>query len=203
MPLIISIKNISIVTSGFLIVMGNFVGLDPFLEDFQLIYIILGTVIGVIALALSIFITKKKDTNDIDDLIVFNNMLYWLIVGTVLTYGSLFDNELQIQLLFLNSGLIIGLFIMFMYIWILLRQKLSFLNIEDVNFTSAADNENIPQFLLVSMIMGCIFAGLFIGFQVFYTVFGYNLTSYWFLGILFVFTLTISVVLRYAIRVKK
>lgn len=195
MPLIISIKNISIVTSGFLIILANLTG-----EwwDIQSFYITMGVIVGVVALILSIIVTRKGESGDVDDLIVFNNMMYWLVVGIFLTLGSLFDDYVNIQLIFLNTGLIIGSFIMFMYVWIWLRKKWMFLDMQNVDFSSV-DHSEIPKFLLTSLMLGFVFAGLFVTFQIIYNIFGYNITSYSFLAVLFIFTLTISIMLRYVI----
>ncbi|MFX0134106.1 MAG: hypothetical protein ACFFDN_10730, partial [Candidatus Hodarchaeota archaeon] len=164
MPLIVSIKNISIVTSGFFIILSNFVGDWP---ETQLFYVIMGVIVGIVALVLSVFVTRKGDSGDVDDLIVFNNMMYWLVVGIFLTLGSLFDDYLDIQLIFLNAGLIIGLFIMFMYVWIWLRKKWMFLDMQNVDFSSV-DHSEIPKFLLTSLLLGFVFAGLFVIFQIIY-----------------------------------
>ena len=183
------ITAIALVFSGFLLIWGNL------FKDF--LFMGLGMLISAVVFVLALMITiGAKGETEVDDISLINILIYPLIVGDILTIGSWFDANPVVQIYFLDLGLLVGLFVIFAYIWYLMRERVwSFLEIEalQVDFHAGiAEKQKIPQFLLVSLILGIIYGILLVIFKIFYNVFGYNPIVYTFMGIVFIVCLILS-----------
>ncbi|MHA1274217.1 MAG: hypothetical protein ACTSQP_10745 [Promethearchaeota archaeon] len=205
MSLYTTLETFLLVISGFLMIWGNIMGIGN--PEAGLPWLIIGSILGIIAFLLSLLITATNEGQDVNDIIFINSLIYPLLVGIVLSIGSLFDPnpkasaEAQmlsknIQSIFLDLGLIMGLFIIFVYIWQTIKARWDFLTLEDIDFTSSADKDAMPQFLLVCLILGALLGGLFIGFKFLFVFVGYNITSYSFMILVFAVCITLSFILR-------
>ncbi|MHA1275316.1 MAG: hypothetical protein ACTSQS_18075, partial [Promethearchaeota archaeon] len=178
-------------SAGFLVIFGNL--------QANFFMMVLGIILSIIALSLTLLVTiGTEGESDVDDVAFINALIYPLLVGCVMTIGSWYDNDPVIQSMWLDLGLIMGLFIIFVYVWYLLREKLkgglSFLELDaiDIDFHSDTDVNKLPKFLLVSVILGTILGLLFVLFKLLYHVLGYNPTVYTFMMIVLVATMGLS-----------
>lgn len=164
----------------------------------NLMYILIGVVLGVLALLGALYMTLrvKKDAG-IDDVIFINAVVFPLMVAIVFTLGSVNIGLLEYQVIWFDLGLAIAMFIVFMCVWIFLKQKWKFLIVEDVDFTTTTDKEKYPQFLLATLILGGIFGLIFIVFKFFFIWFGYQITSY----IVMSFTLLVTIILSFFLSI--
>lgn len=205
MSLYTTLETFLLVISGFLMIWGNIMGIGN--PEAGLPWLIMGSILGIIAFLLSLLITATNEGQDVNDIIFINSLIYPLLVGIVLSIGSLFDPDpnasaeaqmlsKNIQSIFLDLGLIMGLFIIFVYIWQTIKARWDFLTLEDIDFTSSADKDAMPQFLLVCLILGALLGGLFIGFKFLFVIVGYNITSYSFMILVFAVCITLSFILR-------
>jgi len=160
--LFVLIEAIIVVAAGFLLITGL---IPPGNLGFQ----IGGLVASLIGFALTILITAGSEgEDDVDDITLVNSLLYPLIVGDILTIGSWFDTDPVTQSLILDLGLIVGLFIVFIYIWYLLREKvkggLAFLDMDvlDLDFHREGEENKYPKFFIVIILLGLLFGVLFI-----------------------------------------
>ena len=111
------LETIIVIVSGFLLIWGLW---PPGIIGAQIAAI----VISLFGLALTVLITTGAEgEEDVEDITLINGLLYPLIVGDVLAMGSWFDTIPSTQSVFLDMGLIMGLFIIFIYIWYLLKEK--------------------------------------------------------------------------------
>jgi uncharacterized membrane protein YbhN (UPF0104 family) len=170
--------------------MGNITG--------NLMYILIGVVLGGFAFLGALYMTLrvKKETG-IDDVIFINAVVFPLMVAIVFTLGSVNIGLSQYQVIWFDMGLAIAIFIVFMCVWIFLKQKWKFLIVEDVDFTTTTDKEKYPQFLLATLILGGIFGLIFIVFKFFFIWFGYQITSY----IVMSFTLLVTIILSFFLSI--
>jgi len=98
----------------------------------------------------------------------------------------------------MDIGLIIGLFIVLMYLWNFLRLKLGILDVDmSIDFSKGSDKEKNHQFLITSLILGAIFSLLYILFKMIYLLAGYVITCIIFIIVIAAFTFTISFTLYY------
>ena len=71
-------------------IVGNMLGIGNPMIGMPML--IVGTVLGIVALLLSLLITvSSREDKDVDDIIFINSFIYPLLVGIVLSIGSLFD----------------------------------------------------------------------------------------------------------------
>jgi hypothetical protein len=188
-----------VIVADFLLIVGNIQNRDP-------LFLGLGFLLSAVAFFATLFLTiRAKDETEVDDLTLINFLIYPLIVGVIFTIGAFFDNDIIVQTFWLNIGLIVGLFVIFVYIWYLISKKGNgFLKIEalHVDFhAGAAEQQKMPQFLLASLYLGMIYAIIFAIFKViFYGIGNNNLAYYWtawvFLGIVFIVCVLLAFVLR-------
>jgi hypothetical protein len=164
----------------------------------NLMYILIGVILGCLAFlgALSMTLSVKKDTG-IDDVIFINAVVYPLMVAIVFTIGSINIWLPQYQVIWFDLGLAMSIFIVFMCVWIFLKQKWKFLIVEDVDFTTTTDKEKYPSFLLATLILGGIFGLIFIVFKFLFIWFGYQITSY----IVMSFTLLVTIILSFFLSI--
>lgn len=193
MGLLNTLNTIIMFIAGTALVIGNYYG--------NLLAKILGLIIGGLSFALAIYNTEKmEDGTTVDDKILSNSLNVTLLIGMILTIGFLFEgNETGLQIFF-DIGTITGLFLIFMIIWTYLREYWSFLEEKHIKFEEESDKEDIPQFLLSSVILGAIFAGLYIIFELIYIAAGYLITSIIFLSIFFGITIFMSLLFRYVLE---
>lgn len=160
----------------------------------NILYILIGTILGIIALlgSLHISLRIKKDAG-IDDIIFINAIVYPLMVAIIFTIGSIDIGLSDYQVIWFDLALSISVFIIFMCVWIFLKQKWKLLIVEDVKFTTTADKEKYPRFLLATLILGSIFGLLFVFFKLFFIWWGYQMTSY----IIMCFTLAATILLSF------
>jgi len=164
----------------------------------NLMYILIGVVLGVLALLGALYMTLKvKKDAGIDDVIFINAIVFPLMVAIVFTLGSVNIGLPEYQVIWFDLGLAIAMFIVFMCVWIFLKQKWKFLIVEDVDFTTTTDKEKYPQFLLATLILGGIFGLIFIVFKFFFIWFGYQITSY----IVMSFTLLVTIILSFFLSI--
>ena len=170
----------------------------------NLMYILIGVILGVLALLGALYITlrAKKDAG-IDDVIFINAIILPLMVAIVFTLGSVNIGLPQYQVIWFDLGLAIVTFIIFMFVWVFLKQKWKFLIVEDVDFTTTNDKEKYPQFLLATLILGGFFGLIFIVFKFFYIWFGYQTTSYIVMSFTLIFTIILSFFLSIFVRKMK
>lgn len=141
--------------------------------------------------ALLVTVTNKDDPDNKD--MIFANMVATpLLVGVLFTIGSFLDALPNTQSIFLDAGLIIGLFFIFITIYMPIKEKIDFLEIEDIDVIAGTDKEKYPQFFLATIMLGIIYAIPFIIFKVWYLNFGYNSTAYLFLGVIFIYAIVIA-----------
>ncbi|MBY9016350.1 MAG: hypothetical protein KGD68_11705 [Candidatus Lokiarchaeota archaeon] len=160
----------------------------------NILYILIGTIMGIIAFLVSLRISLKvKEDTGIDDIIFINAVVYPLMVAIIFTIGSIDVGLPNYQVIWFDLGLSIAVFIIFMCIWIFLKQKWNLLIVEDVQFTIATDKEKYPRFLLATLILGSIFGFLFIIFKLFFIWWGYQITSY----VIMCFTLVATILLSF------
>ncbi len=181
-------------------------------SDFFLLQII-GILTSVGGLALTILITiGAEGESDVDDITFVNALLYPLLVADILAIGSWLDALPVTQSIFLDFGIIMGLFIIFLYIWYLLREKvkggISFLEVDvvDIDFHGTGDADKYPKFYLVTIILGALYGALFAIFKIIYAIlapigtdFAFNYTSY----VLIIVVLVSSLDLAFGARVLK
>lgn len=141
--------------------------------------------------ALLVSVTNREQT-DVGDITAVNMVATPLIVGNIFTLGSFFDELPKTQSVFLDAGLIIGLFVIFACSYLYLKEKWDFIEIQDIDFISGTDKPKYPQFFLATLMLGSIYGGLFIIFKILYLIIGYNWTCYIFLGVLFVYSLFLA-----------
>ena len=141
--------------------------------------------------ALLVTVTNRDDPDNKD--MIFANMVATpLLVGVLFTIGSFLDALPSTQSVFLDAGLIIGLFFIFITIYMPIKEKIDFLEIEDIDVVAGTDKEKYPQFFLATIMLGIIYAIPFIIFKVWYLNFGYNSTAYLFLSVIFIYALAIA-----------
>jgi len=184
------LESILVMAAVIFTLMGNITG--------NLMYILIGVILGGFAFLGALFITLrvKKDTG-IDDVIFINAVVFPLMVAIIFTLGSVNIGLPQYQVIWFDLGLAIAMFIVFMCVWIFLKQKWKFLIVEDVDFTTTTDKEKYPQFLLATLILGGIFGLIFIIFKFFFIWFGYQITSY----IVMSFTLLVTIILSFFLSI--
>jgi hypothetical protein len=184
------LESILVIAAAIFTLMGNI--------TVNVMYILVGVILGVLAFlgALSMTLRAKKDTG-IDDVIFINAVVYPLMVAIVFTLGSINIGLPQYQVIWFDLGLAIAIFIVFMCVWIFLKQKWKFLIVEDVDFTTTTDKEKYPPFLLATLILGGIFGLIFIVFKFFFIWFGYQITSY----IVMSFTLMVTIILSFFLSI--
>ncbi|MBY9009888.1 MAG: hypothetical protein KGD74_08495 [Candidatus Lokiarchaeota archaeon] len=157
-------------------------------------YILIGSILGIIALLGSLYISLRiKEDAGIDDIIFINAIVYPLMVAIIFTIGSINVGLSDYQVIWFDLGLSMAVFIIFMCVWIFLKQKWKLLIVEDVNFTTSTDKEKYPRFLLATLILGGIFGLLFVIFKLFFIWLGYQITSY----IIMCFTLGVTILLSF------
>ena len=196
-----------IIAAGFFMIVGNFQ------ED--VLFYGLGLLFSAIVFFAALFLTiRAKDETEVDDLTLINFLICPLIVGDIFTVGAWFGTILSfdriVQEFWLNLGLIVGLFVIFVYVWYLISKKGSgFLKIEalHVDFhAGAAEQQKMPQFLLASFFLGTIYAILFAIFKIIYFGIGidtaaaqpaYSWTAWTFLVIVFIVCVFLAFLLRF------
>lgn len=166
-----------------------------------------GIILSFIGFALTILITAGAEgEDDVDDITFVNALLYPLIVADVFAIGSWFDAIPTTQVLFLDLGVIMGLFLLFIYIWYLLKEKvkggLAFLDMAviDRDFHSKGEAKEYPKFFIVTLILGTIFGLLFMLFKGIYqliadgfgTAIAYNRIAYILMIIIVVLSLAMA-----------
>jgi uncharacterized membrane protein YbhN (UPF0104 family) len=129
--------------------------------------------------------------------------LYPLIVAIIFTIGTINVGLPNYQVIWFDLALSMAVFIIFMCLWIFLKQKWKLLIVEDVKFTSATDKDKYPRFLLATLILGSIFGLLFIIFKLFYIWLGYMITSYIIMGFTLGATILLSFFLSTIVRKMK
>jgi len=160
----------------------------------NILYILIGTILGIIALLGSLYISIRiKEDAGIDDLIFINAVVYPLMVAIIFTIGSIDIGLPNYQVIWFDLALSMAVFIIFMCVWVFLKQKWKLLIVEDVKFTSATDKEKYPRFLLATLILGSIFGFLFVIFKLFFIWWGYQITSY----VIMCFTLVTTILLSF------
>lgn len=164
----------------------------------NILYILIGTILGIIALLGSLHISLRiKEDAGTDDIIFINAIVYPLMVAIIFTIGSIDIGLPNYQVIWFDLALSMAVFIIFMCVWIFLKQKWNLLVVEDVNFTTATDKEKYPRFLLATLILGCVFGLLFVIFKLFFIWWGYQITSY----IIMCFTLVTTILLSFFLSV--
>lgn len=141
--------------------------------------------------ALLVTVTNREDTDNAD-LIAANMIAAPLLVGNIFTIGSFLDDLPKTQSVFLDIGLIIGLFFVFCTSYLWLKEKWDFLEIEDIDFLAGTDKERYPQFFLATLMLGAVYAGLYIIFKILYLTIEYNWTCYIFLGVIFIYAVLLA-----------
>jgi hypothetical protein len=170
----------------------------------NILYILIGTIMGFLALLGSLQISLRiKGDAGIDDVIFINAILYPLIVAIIFTIGTINVGLPNYQVIWFDLALSMAVFIIFMCLWIFLKQKWKLLIVEDVKFTSATDKDKYPRFLLATLILGSIFGLLFIIFKLFYIWLGYMITSYIIMGFTLGATILLSFFLSTIVRKMK
>lgn len=160
----------------------------------DILYILIGTILGIIAFLGSLHISLRiKEDAGIDDVIFINAIVYPLMVAIIFTIGSIDIGLPDYQVIWFDLALSIAVFIIFMCVWIFLKQKWKLLIVEDVKFTTTTDKEKYPRFLLATLILGSVFGLLFIFFKLFFIWWGYQITSY----IIMCFTLGATILLSF------
>lgn len=207
MSLVRTFKNLTLYAAIVLIILGLVlpVAYQP-QPPSELIMIIFGLACGVCSLTLSIIsISKDIDESGVDDMIFHNSLTYIVIDGSIFLITAMIQPaNANVEALLFDVGLIVGLFVILMYLWIGLRSKVDFLDIDlDIDFTSEADKKSIPQFLLTSLLLGGLFAVLYVLFKSIYYVVGFDYTAWSFIIVLSIFVFTISLVLFYITRMQK
>ena len=187
-------KNLFVLLEGLIIVISGYSLIMGLWQPGNLGLQLAGIITSFVGLAISVFVTwLTSGEEEVDDVSLLNSLIYPLIVGDALTIGSWFDAEPIVQSIFLDLGLIMGIFIIFNFIWSLLREKYMFLEIEEIDFFSGVDKSEMPRFLIVSLILGSLYGGLFVIFKVLYHfALGYNWTSYIFMMIVAVLSILLS-----------
>ena len=160
----------------------------------NILYILIGTILGIIALLGSLYISLRiKEDAGIDDIIFINAVVYPLMVTIIFTIGSIDIGLPNYQVIWFDLALSMAVFIIFMCVWVFLKQKWKLLIVEDVKFTSTTDKEKYPRFLLATLILGSIFGFLFVIFKLFFIWWGYQITSY----VIMCFTLVTTILLSF------
>ncbi len=160
----------------------------------NLLYILIGSILGIIALLGALYISLRiKEDAGIDDIIFINAIVYPLMVAIIFTIGSINIGLPNYQVIWFDLALSMAVFIIFMCLWVFLKQKWKLLIVEDVKFTSATDKEKYPRFFLATLILGSIFGILFAIFKLFFIWWGYQISSY----IIMCFTLGATILLSF------
>jgi hypothetical protein len=186
MSLLSVLESILIMAAVVFTILGNL--------TVNILYILIGTILGIIALLGSLQISLRlKEDAGIDDIIFINAIVYPLMVAIIFTIGSIEVGLPDYQVVWFDLGLSMAVFILFMCVWIFLKQKWKLLIVEDVKFSSTTDKDKYPRFLLATLILGSIFGLLFVIFKLFFIWWGYQITSY----IIMCFTLVATVLLSF------
>lgn len=200
MSLITTLKNFMLYISVVLILLGLILPVTRGPSQPSDLYMIIGgLVLSFLSLFMAVIVTKQESKDsDIDDLIFHNSLTYVIIVGNIFLIGYLLQPlDPYTEAMIMDLALIMGLFIVLMFIWIMLKQKLGFLDADiNIDFASSSDKEKIPTFLITSLVLGGIFAGLYLIFKLIYTFAGFGITAIIFIVIIFVFVFTISLTLH-------
>jgi len=168
------------------------------------LYILIGTILGIIALLGSLYISLRiKEDTGIDDIIFINAIVYPLMVAIIFTVGTINVGLPNFQVIWFDLALSMAVFIIFMCLWIFLKQKWKLLIVEDVKFTSDVDKDKYPRFLLATLILGSIFGMLFVIFKLVYIWLGYQITSYIIMGFTLGATIFLSFFLSTIVRKMK
>ncbi|MFO8017736.1 MAG: hypothetical protein R6U96_03820 [Promethearchaeia archaeon] len=188
-----TLNTIIMFIAGTALIIGNYYA--------NLLAKILGLIIGGLSFTLAVYSTLKLEEGaTIDDLILSNSFNATLFIGMLFTIGFFFEgNDVGLQIFF-DIGTITGLFLIFMILWTYLREYWSFLEGKRIRFEEESDKEEIPQFLLSSVILGAIFAGLFTIFELIYLFAGYLITVVIFLIIFFGISIFMSLLFRYVMK---
>jgi len=170
----------------------------------NILYILIGTILGIIALLGSLYISLRiKEDTGIDDIIFINAVVYPLMVTIIFTIGSIDIGLPNYQVIWFDLALSMAVFIIFMCVWVFLKQKWKLLVVEDVKFTSATDKNKYPRFLLATLILGSIFGFLFVIFKLLYIWLGYMISSYIIMGFSLGATILLSFFLSTIVRKMK
>jgi hypothetical protein len=170
----------------------------------NILYILIGAIMGIIALLVSLQISLRiKGDAGIDDIIFINALVYPLMVAIIFTIGSINVGLPNYQVIWFDLALSMAVFIIFMCLWIFLKQKWKLLIVDDVKFTSDVDKDKYPRFLLATLILGSIFGILFVIFKLVYIWLGYQITSYIIMGFTLGATILLSFFLSTIVRKMK
>jgi len=170
----------------------------------NILYILIGAIMGILALLGSLQISLRiKGDAGIDDIIFINAILYPLMVAIIFTIGTINVGLPNYQVIWFDLALSMAVFIIFMCLWVFLKQKWKLLVVEDVKFTSATDKNKYPRFLLATLILGSIFGFLFVIFKLLYIWLGYMISSYIIMGFSLGATILLSFFLSTIVRKMK
>ena len=190
------LESILVMAAVVFTLLGNFTA--------NILYILIGSIMGIIALLVSLQISLRiKGDAGIDDIIFINALVYPLMVAIIFTIGSINVGLPNYQVIWFDLALSMAVFIIFMCLWIFLKQKWKLLIVEDVKFTSDVDKDKYPRFLLATLILGSIFGILFVIFKLVYIWLGYQITSYIIMGFTLGATILLSFFLSTLVRKMK
>ncbi|GAI75332.1 unnamed protein product, partial [marine sediment metagenome] len=190
------LESILVMAAVVFTLLGNFTA--------NILYILIGSIMGIIALLVSLQISLRiKEDAGIDDIIFINALVYPLMVAIIFTIGSINVGLLNYQVIWFDLALSMAVFIIFMCLWIFLKQKWKLLIVDDVKFTSDVDKDKYPRFLLATLILGSIFGILFVIFKLVYIWLGYQITSYIIMGFTLGATILLSFFLSTLVRKMK
>lgn len=147
-------ENLCLFVGGTVLILGNIYH--------DVMFITIGSLMGVISLVLAILITiEKKDEENLTEKIYYNALNYLYIVGIILTIGFPITDPTVQRLLF-DVALTIATFMILIFIWNILYFKYSFMKIDiaDTDFRDPTKKILLPRFLLVSLLLGFILGGI-------------------------------------------
>ena len=183
--------------AGGLLIYGNVLaigGVDQ-AEPIALIVLLFGFFVSAFYFFVAFIVTWfNRGEEKVGDITLANVGATTLFVANIFTIGSFLDNLPLTQSVFLDAGLIIGSFHVFACSYLWLKERLDFLEIEDIDFVGATDTEKYPQFFLATILLGAVYAGIYIIFKIFYLtdIGGYNNTCYLFLAVVFIFDIILA-----------
>ncbi|MHA1146677.1 MAG: hypothetical protein ACTSR8_00345 [Promethearchaeota archaeon] len=178
------------VFSGFFLIYGNIMAIGGIeqADPMAMTILTLGFAFSAFYFFIAFIVTWfNRGEQKVGDITLANVGANTLFVANIFTIGSFLDDLPLTQSVFLDAGLIVGSFHIFAcgYLW--LKERTDFLEIEDIDFIAGTDKEKYPQFFLATILLGAVYAGIFIIFKIIYLIIGYNWTCYIFLGVIFIY----------------
>jgi hypothetical protein len=143
-------------------------------------------VLGVVLL-ISIINTFTEITGFVhpDDKMMSNMLVYMMALGTLLTYGMLEGIDATTQGYLFDMGTMIVIAYIFLFVFVFFGSRIA------AGAETGQVKEMTSRFMIVSLILGVIMAGVYLAMSVIRTLFSYG----WAAGALFLFAVVLVLVI--------